>query len=123
MEEKEIFNELTCRNVSPEVWDYIFTNFKKVEKDDYKGRVWTSVSRVGADEKYGRVMICLDTKEYRRDSFSEFYGGPGVYDYTQDNGGRWHDHRNHPSLQKYVIPRDGEKFDFTPHHIDLGVID
>lgn len=123
MEEKELFNELTCRNISQLAWDYIFNNFKKVEKDDYKNRVWTSVSMIGNDEKYGRVMICLDTKEYRGDNFREFYGGPGVYDYTGNNGGKWHNHRNHPSLQKYIIPKDGEKFDFTPHNIDLGVVD
>ena len=123
MEQKELFNELTRRNISQLAWDYIFNNFKKVETDDYKGRVWTSVSRIDNDEKYGRIMICLDTKEWRNDNFSEFYGGPGVYDYTGEAGGKWHNHRNHPSLQKYIIPKEGEKFDFAPHNIDLGVVD
>ena len=122
MEEKEIFNELTCRNVSAEAWKYIMDNFKHIDKEDKADRVWSSISVIGNDEKYGRIMICLDTKEWRNDSFVEFYAGPGVYDYSGDNS-IGYNHRNYPSLRKYVIPKDGEKFDFTPHKITMGVVD
>ena len=122
MEEKEIFNELTCRNVSSETWNYVMKNFKNVDTEDQAGRVWTSISIIGSDEKYGRIMICLDTKEWRNDDFTEFYSGPGVYDYSGDNFIKYN-HRNCPSLRKYVIPKDGEKFDFKPYRITMGIVD
>lgn len=122
MEEKEIFNKLTCRNVSSEAWDYVMNNFKHIDEGNKAGRVWTSISVIGGDEKYGRIMICLDTKEWRKDDFVEFYAGPGVYDYSGDNHVKYN-HRNCPALQKYVIPKDGEKFDFTPRKITMGIVD
>ena len=122
MTEKEIFNELTMNGVGAEALAFIRSNFKHIDSEDKQGRIWTSVHASGCDEKYGRTMVCLDTREYRSTDFTEFYAGPGVFDYTTASGS-WCRHRNHPKLQQYVIPRPGERLDFKQYPITLGVVD
>ena len=122
MTEKELLNELTMNGVGAEALAFLRKNFRLVENKDKDGRIWTSIYPQGCDEKYGRTMVCLDTREYRSTDFTEFYAGPGIYDYTVPNGA-WYRHRNHPKLQTYIIPRPGERFDFTQYPITLGIVD
>ena len=122
MTEKEILNEITSGCVGAEALAFVRSKFKHIESEDNGNRVWTSIYPNGCDEKYGRTMVCLDTREYRSTDFTEFYAGPGVFDYTKASGS-WCRHRNHPKLQQYVIPRPGERFDFRQFPIELGIVD
>ena len=65
--------------ISRETHQYIITNFKSVPPNDVAGRKWYRVYTPGADSKFGRYMVCLDTKERRSQTMDEFYGG-GVVD-------------------------------------------
>lgn len=65
--------------ISRETHQYIITNFKSVPTNDVGGRKWYRVYTPGADSKFGRYMVCLDTKERRSQTMDEFYGG-GVVD-------------------------------------------
>lgn len=122
MTEKEILDELMSDGVGDEALAFLRLHFKQVKSDDSKGRIWTSIHAKGSDEKYGRLMVCPDTREYRSTDFTEFYAGPGVYDYSVP-GGAWCRHRNHPKLQPFIIPRPGEKPDFKQYPITLGIVD
>lgn len=65
--------------VSDETMDYILKNFTKVGENDTKGLDWVTIHRKGSDYKYGRLNVCMKTKEWRNLSFSEFYDG-GIVD-------------------------------------------
>lgn len=65
--------------ISRETHQYIIANFKSVPPNDVGGRKWYRVYTPGADSKFGRYMVCLDTKERRSQTMDEFYGG-GVVD-------------------------------------------
>jgi hypothetical protein len=65
--------------ISKETHNYIIANFKSVPTNDVGGRKWYRVYTPGADSKFGRYMVCLDTKERRSQTMDEFYGG-GVVD-------------------------------------------
>ena len=65
--------------ISRETHNYIMTNFKSVPTNDVKGRTWYRVYTPGGDSKYGRYMVCLDTKERRSQTMGEFYAG-GIVD-------------------------------------------
>lgn len=65
--------------ISKETHNYIIANFKSVPTNDVKGRKWYRVYTPGGDSKFGRYMVCLDTKERRSQTMDEFYGG-GIVD-------------------------------------------
>ena len=100
-------------------------NFKKVEQDDKDGRVWLSLGR----DKYGRIMVSPKTREWRGTTFGEFYGGPGVYDYSIVKEGRWSANAlEHPVLQRMQkdfkqLWKDGKVKVGKSYPISLGVVD
>lgn len=65
--------------ISRETHNYIIANFKSVPTNDVGGRKWYRVYTPGGDSKFGRYMVCLDTKERRNQTMDEFYGG-GIVD-------------------------------------------
>lgn len=65
--------------ISRETHNYIMGHFKEVPTNDVKGRKWYRVYTPGGDSKFGRYMVCLDTKERRNQTMDEFYGG-GIVD-------------------------------------------
>lgn len=65
--------------ISSELNEYIHKNFTKVDNNSVIGRNWVQVREKGADYKYGRYMVSVETKEYRNQTFSEFYGS-GIVD-------------------------------------------
>jgi hypothetical protein len=65
--------------ISEETHNYIMSNFKKVSRDDIIGRKWYRVYAAGADSKFGRYMVSLDTRERRNQTMDEFYDG-GIVD-------------------------------------------
>lgn len=122
MNEKELLNNIIRDHVDAETMAYVLSNFKRVGEEDTDNRIWTSIHAAGNDEKYGRTMVCIETKEIRTTTFSEFYCGPGVYDYTVPRG-TWCRHGNHTALQKYLIPDTRDRFDFKQYPITLGYVD
>lgn len=65
--------------ISSELNKYIHKNFTAVDDNAVIGRNWIQVREKGADYKYGRYMVSVETKEYRNQTFSEFYGS-GIVD-------------------------------------------
>lgn len=61
-------------SISQEAYDYIMKNYKKLSRDSIGNKKWVKVFVKGNDGKYGSFMICVDTKEWRNESFNEFYG-------------------------------------------------
>lgn len=61
--------------LSDETMDYILKNFTKVGENDTKGLNWVTIHRKGSDYKYGRLNVCMATREWRNLSFAEFYDG------------------------------------------------
>lgn len=61
--------------ISDETMDYILKNFDEVGKNDTKGLKWVTIYRKGSDYKYGRLNVCMTTREWRGLSFDEFYDG------------------------------------------------
>lgn len=63
----------SCKSVTPEMWEYLTSNYRTVDSEDKHGRKWYMLYMEGNDSKYGHWMFCLDTKEKRPDTASEFY--------------------------------------------------
>jgi hypothetical protein len=77
-DELEKLKNQKSATISSELNDYIHKNFTRVS-DGATGRKWVTVREKGADYKYGRYMVSVETKEYRNQTFSEFYGS-GIVD-------------------------------------------
>lgn len=67
-----------CYSISREYKSEI-DSFEQVDSSDYAGRKWHKVYYQGTDAKYGHFMICLETRQRRSSTMSEFYGN-GVVD-------------------------------------------
>lgn len=61
-----------CKCITPDMDDYIQRNFQRVSPQDSAGRHWLKVYRHGTDAKFWHYMICLDTKQCRDSTYSEF---------------------------------------------------
>lgn len=73
----------SCKHVTPKMWDYLTSNYKEVDSEDCKGRLWYMLYKEGNDAKYGHYMFCLDTKEMRNDTIGEFYHWRSDFDYRE----------------------------------------
>lgn len=52
--------------------------YTRVAENDYQGRKWYKVYYADTDCKYGAFMVSPATKEVRKMTMSEFYGGAVV---------------------------------------------
>lgn len=78
--QQQIINKLSnsrfgCTMLTKEQWDFVKSNYTKVDKDFTNGHKWHKCYCQGCDAKYTHKMIDPEAKLIRNSTFNEFYSG------------------------------------------------